>query len=129
MGQVDPQFVGEYLRGADVVLVPSLQEGLPNVAMEASACGKPVLASNVGGLPDIVSDGQSGLLLTPGDILQWQRALISCATRKLDLSAMGKNARRRMEELFDSRKYPLQMIELYEAALREPTGARPIQRP
>ena len=128
MGHVDPKFVGEYLRGADVVLVPSLQEGLPNIAMEASACGRPVLASNVGGLPDVVSEGQSGLLLTPGDILQWQQALISCATRNLDLSAMGKNARRRMEELFDSRKYPLQMIELYEAALRKPTGAHPIQQ-
>jgi glycosyltransferase involved in cell wall biosynthesis len=124
MGQLDPKLVAAYLRGADVVLIPSLQEGLPNVAMEAAACGRPVLASNVGGLPEVISHGQTGLLLPPGDEPQWKQALISCATRTLDLPALGKNARRRMQELFDSSNYPGQMIELYKTALCEATGSR-----
>ena len=52
-GTLDPEAVPAYIRSSDVVLVPSLQEGLPNVATEASACGRPVFGSDVGGIPEV----------------------------------------------------------------------------
>jgi glycosyltransferase involved in cell wall biosynthesis len=59
--------VAEFLEGMDVLVVPSLREGLGMSAVEALARGRPVIASRVGGLPEIVSDGMNGLLVEAGD--------------------------------------------------------------
>ncbi len=54
------------LRNADLFLFPSHSEGMPLAVMEAMACGLPVIATRVGGLPDLVQEGVNGLLVTPG---------------------------------------------------------------
>lgn len=56
---------GDYLLAADVVVLPSRSEGIPNVALEAMALGKPLVATAVGGTPEVVVDGESGLLVEP----------------------------------------------------------------
>ncbi|MFO0851519.1 MAG: glycosyltransferase [Gemmataceae bacterium] len=56
----------KYLPWADVAVLPSFTEGLPNVALEASAAGVPVVATAVGGTPEAVADGETGLLVPPG---------------------------------------------------------------
>lgn len=119
-GFIRPDLVPAYIRASDAVLVPSLQEGLPNIAVEASACGLPVLASDVGGTSEVVVNGETGVLLPAGDVDAWKNALISYANQLSCLRAMGSRARQRMEALFDSCNYPIRMLELYEAALREP---------
>lgn len=118
-GLLDPDIIPMYMRSADVVLIPSLQEGLPNVAMEASACGRPVFGSNIGGMPEVVVDGETGLLLPAGDITAWQNALVKYAAQSDQLRTMGRHARTRMEALFDSRLYAPRMFDLYRTALCE----------
>jgi len=66
----------ELVRSARAVLVPSLwYEGAGRVVMEAYAAGVPVLASRVGGLPEVVQDGVTGMLLPPGDAKAWAGAI------------------------------------------------------
>jgi glycosyltransferase involved in cell wall biosynthesis len=56
-----------WMNACDVLCLPSLNEGLPNVVLEALACGIPVVASRVGGVPEIVRDGLNGFIVPPSD--------------------------------------------------------------
>lgn len=113
---VHPEQIASYVRAADAVLIPSEKEGLPNVAMEASACGIPVLGSRIGGIVDVVADGETGVLIPPTDAVAWGDALLSFAGQIAHLRALGGNARRRMVEQFDCQGYPLEMLDVYRAA-------------
>jgi len=68
VGRVPPERVYEYLRQAKILILPSLYEGLPNVILEAMSMGVPVIATRVGGIPDLVKDGRTGLLVEPGRV-------------------------------------------------------------
>ena len=59
LGQVSPEFIPDILSTASVLVLPSYMEGLPTVCLEALACGVPVVASNVGGMPEIIRDGET----------------------------------------------------------------------
>ena len=120
LGRLAPEQVPGHIRAADVILVPSLEEGLPNVCMEAAACGRPVLGSAVGGIPEIVLDEETGVLLPAGRAEAWRDALVRFARDPGRLREMGVRARRRVEERFDSRFYAPQMLEFYRRALQLP---------
>lgn len=60
--------VARYLRLCHLVLVPSVKEGMPNALLEAMACGIPVVATAVGGIPDVIRDGQNGVLIPRGQV-------------------------------------------------------------
>jgi glycosyltransferase involved in cell wall biosynthesis len=63
------------LAGARALVLPSHREGLPLVVLEASACEVPIVASRVGGVPEAVWEGETALLVTPGDVDAWSKAL------------------------------------------------------
>ena len=72
MGQDD---IASYYRDADVFCLPSFAEGLPVVLMEAMATGRPVVATRITGIPELVEDGVSGFLVAPGSVEQLVGAL------------------------------------------------------
>jgi glycosyltransferase involved in cell wall biosynthesis len=78
-GAVAPEEVPKWLQAADVVVVPSRREGLGLAAVEALACGTPVVASAVGGLPEVIREGENGLLIPPND-----PAALSAALARLE---------------------------------------------
>jgi glycosyltransferase involved in cell wall biosynthesis len=92
-----------FYSAADVACLPSLEEGWPDVLMEAFACGCPVVASNVGGVPEIIALTGAGLLAAPGDSSDlaralgeatrrtWDRAAIIAAMRPYDLDATARD--------------------------------------
>ena len=65
IGQIPNEKVSQYMAASDVFVLPSLSEGFGVVNLEAMACGLPIVATNVGGIPEIVKDGENGFLVEP----------------------------------------------------------------
>lgn len=78
LGIVPQEELASWYRAADLLVLPSASEGCPVSVEEALACGLPVVASRVGGLPEIVDDGVTGRLVRPGDLGELERALREC---------------------------------------------------
>lgn len=100
---------------ADVLVLPSRADNLPNVAIEAMACGLPVIAFDVGGIRDIVVDGETGFLVPEADI----DALAACLSRTVSDSTFLSAARARCRSVatqrFDLPKQAQQYLDLYKA--------------
>jgi glycosyltransferase involved in cell wall biosynthesis len=109
--------VGEALERAEVVVVPSLGEGFGMVALEAMERGRPVIASAVGGLPEIVQDGRSGLLVPPSDVWQLADAIRALAPNHARTAAFGDSGRARAVEEFSQGRCTARTVALYRAAL------------
>lgn len=99
-GWVAPQDVSGFLADASVLVMPSLREGLPLVAVQAALAGRPVVATRVGGLPEIVCDGESGILVDDAS----PETLAAAVGRLLDepqtAQRMGARARRHALDAF-----------------------------
>jgi len=102
---------------ADVVVVPSLEDNLPNVALEGLACGAPVVAFDICGMPDIVQDGWNGRLVKPGQSEDLGRALVEVLLASESLRVMRYNARKRAEDLFSLSTQAYKYLGLYESIL------------
>jgi glycosyltransferase involved in cell wall biosynthesis len=82
------------------VVLPSLRDGLPNALLEAMACGRPVIASRVGGIPEVIRDGVDGVLVPPGDIALLAQAMSTVLANPGEAAALGARARLRVSEEF-----------------------------
>ncbi|MFZ5800487.1 MAG: glycosyltransferase, partial [Candidatus Omnitrophota bacterium] len=109
--------VREFIRGIDILVLPSLREGLPVAALEAMAAGKPVIATNVGGTPELISDGETGLLVKPADPLALSGALEKLLSDRQLAQTMGERGRKRVENYFSLAKMINETEKLYEECL------------
>jgi glycosyltransferase involved in cell wall biosynthesis len=89
-----------YYRQAALFVMPSLHEGLPNALLEAMACGCSIVASRVGGIPDLVRDGVDGLLVPQGDVVALQQALLRVLAAPELAAQLGQRARERVLSAF-----------------------------
>ncbi len=119
LGQIAP--ARPVVERAGVVVVPSLGEGFGMVALEAMERGRAVIASSVGGLPEIVDDGVTGLLVPPSDPRALRDAIASLIGDPARASAMGAAGRRRALEVFSQARNTTRTSELYEAAFASTT--------
>ncbi|CAN5118800.1 hypothetical protein BH18GEM1_BH18GEM1_06370 [soil metagenome] len=99
-GMIPPGRVAEILNEATVVVVPSRREGLGLSAVEAALMARPVVAAEIGGLPEVVLDGRTGLLVRPEDPTSIARAVISLLDDPRRATELGDAARRRALHLF-----------------------------
>jgi glycosyltransferase involved in cell wall biosynthesis len=102
---------------AAVVVVPSFGEGFGMVALEAAERGRAVIASAVGGLPEIVDDGRTGILVPPGDATTLGAAIVQLVGDSERVAAMGRAARERAIRDFSLARCADRTDELYRAAL------------
>jgi glycosyltransferase involved in cell wall biosynthesis len=109
--------VAAWLRTFDVFVLPSLSEAFPNALMEAMACGCAIVASNVGGIPELVQDGETGLLFDPGRpeaLAGALRRLIEDPQLRARLAAAGE---RYVREHLSRRVATERMGEIYTAVI------------
>ena len=115
-GRVSP--VAPAFEAAEIVVVPSFGEGFGMVALEAMERGRPVIASAVGGLPEIVDDGRTGLLVPPGDVDALAAAIRDLIASPGRTAAMGAAGRARALEHFSQDGCTDRTLELYRTAGR-----------
>ena len=96
------------------MVIPSRQDNLPKVGLEAHACGTPVVAFNTGGLPDIVADKITGALAQPFDPASLAECIRWVVSTPQRISSLGKNARLRSEQLWSPSVVAAQYSLLYE---------------
>ncbi|MFQ5850250.1 MAG: glycosyltransferase [Candidatus Binatia bacterium] len=97
----------------DVFVLPSMTEGIPMALLEAMAFSRPVIASNVGGVPEVVQDGVSGILVEPKNVDQLAQKMWDVLCHP-DLGAeLGRRARKCVESNFDSREWIKKVEEIY----------------
>jgi glycosyltransferase involved in cell wall biosynthesis len=108
--------VAEWMAAADLVTLPSYMEGCPNVVLEALASGRPVVATNVGGIPEILNE-ECGQLVPPRDSGALAQALASVLDRDWDAKAISAHGSRSWETV------SAELLEIFESLLSSRRGA------
>lgn len=102
----------EEIARSDILILPSLMEGLPVVLVEAMALGKPVVASRVAGIPELVAENESGYLFAPSDWFDLEQCLRRILVEASGWARMGALGRQRVEEAFQVRHSAIEMSRL-----------------
>ncbi|MFN8522548.1 MAG: glycosyltransferase family 4 protein [Chloroflexota bacterium] len=109
---------------SDVVLLSSSFDNSPNAVLEAGACGRPVVATRVGGVARYVDEGETGYLVDSGDHAAFANRILALLDDPVARERMGANGRRRVETRHSWRKSCEKLLSLYESLLgRAPAGS------
>lgn len=125
LGSVPNDQMVQYYRASDVVVLPSLLEAVSIAALEAGACAKPILATDVGGLPACVLEGETGWLVPSGAASPIARQLTHIANMEPKyLEAMGQKSRKHIRDHFSWDAIVRQTANVYDASLAEFSAPR-----
>lgn len=103
------------LQGIDVLVVPSKLDGRPNVIMEANACGVPVLAAPVGGIPELIEEGVNGYVIRPEDHAEYARRVRDWLNDPASFACLRRSSRVKAERDFNRRD----MLDKYAAVFAD----------
>ena len=106
-----------FRRSLFVVFPSECHENAPMSILEAFAYGKPVIGADIGGVPEMITDGETGFLFPPGDAGALRERIGYLAGRPSLIAAMGRNARRRVEERHTPEKHLARLAEVYVKAV------------
>ena len=128
LGSVSDEDLVKLYWACDLVVLPALEmkddvEGFGIVALEAAAAGRPVVAMRVGGIPDAVEDGESGILVEAMNYKKFTEAILRLLNDSLASDAMGEAGRRRAEREFGWKK----TVDKYKIAFGRVTAPKPIR--
>ncbi len=114
--------VGSYLSALDLYVHPSLKEAFGLAVVEAMAMGKAVVATTTGGLPEVVLQGETGLLVPPGDVESLAETVVSLLQNRVRREQMGNRGMARAHERFSLNASVAQMEHLYDEVLAAQKG-------
>lgn len=118
------QDVAEFLPAIDIFALSSEREGLPVSMLEAMAASKPVVATQVGGIPQVVQDGHNGLLVPPRDPVGLAKAIITLIENKTLRESVAREGYRTVEARFSTDAIGREIIALYDDLLEKKEGKR-----
>ncbi len=102
-----------HLKGADMLINPSLSEGLPNIVLEAMAVGVPVVATDVGGLPEIIEDKVNGFLVPAKDVNSLAQSMVRLAASPDERTIIADRAKETVREKFSFAGQNERLVEIY----------------
>jgi len=115
--------VARIMRGLDLFVLPSLGEGISNTILEAMASGLPVVATDVGGNPELLQEGRTGSLVPAADPRAMAEAMLRYCGSPAECARQGAEARRTVEEKFSMGAMVNNYIAVYDRALRRDMNA------
>lgn len=122
VGSVPNSEMPSYFAAADVVVIPSLMEATSIAGLEAMASGKPLVGTRVGGIPAIIGDGVTGLLVEPASSSALGDALVTLLQDGTRRKAMGQAARARVLQNFSWEAIARRTLEVYESVVTSKMG-------
>ena len=125
LGWVKPENVPALINRSTLVIMPSRQESLPLVALEAALMERPVFAARVGGIPEVIAHEQTGLLVKPEDSRGLADAVAYLLHRPELATRMGQNARRWAAQKFDWQTH----VDGYDALYKKLCAKKSSERP
>jgi len=118
IGQQLHDKIPDLLNASDILILPTYNEGLPNVIMEAMACSLPVITTRVGGIPEIVKNGKTGILINKKDALSLRGSILKLIQNKQERVKMGVNGRKIIEQKFTQEQGAKRIEEIYEKFIK-----------
>ncbi len=109
----------DYLQVMDIFVHPSLSEGMPRAVMEAMGMGLPVVVSEVGGVPELVREGEEGILVPPGNPSALSRAMVYLLRNPSIAKRMGERGKKRIYLKFRAERMVEEMESFYQEALSQ----------
>ncbi|MBY9009570.1 MAG: glycosyltransferase family 4 protein [Candidatus Lokiarchaeota archaeon] len=109
----------EHYRNADIYLAPTLYENLPIRILEAMGCGAPVIASSVSAIPEIITDGENGLLISPGDSNELTECIIKLLDDPILSKKISQEGRKTVLEKFNWKKNSNKIMNFYEEVISD----------
>ena len=113
------ELLSQVYSAADIFVIPSLEESLAQTCLEAMSCGTPVIGFNVGGIPEMIISGKTGLLVKAGNSAELAQGIEWMISHSQERAKMAENGRRLIEEEY---AFPIQAkryVKIYETILRK----------
>ena len=123
-GLVDDATKLQLLHMASIYVLPSYSEGMPYGVIEAMACGLPVICTKVGSIPEVVTDGENGLLITPGDVNALAKSILKLVKDRSLVNKIAKANREKVLRFFSLTKALDAIRMTYDNVLYETTSTR-----
>jgi glycosyltransferase involved in cell wall biosynthesis len=104
---------------ADLFVLPSLSEGSPNVLLESMAARVPIVATKVGGVPELVKDGESAILVPPADSESLKKAIVELLMNRSRATQLASVAFENARLIFSTSKHDEHLLSIYDREIRE----------
>jgi len=113
LGVIPQEQMPELYSAADIYVAPTLYDNFPFRVLEAMSCGKPVVTSRIGGIPEVITDGKNGLLTEPGDHIELSQAITGLLDDSTLSRRIGRRARQTVKQNFTWRRVAGKTLEVY----------------